>query len=263
MKSRLSSLAYMVVLAVAVPVLFFLLSATTPKTLPSAMRASRHAGDPTAVFVTDCGAARGSNAIAKHSGLWGSDTEHMNGSARASVAVAVLKHKQILADPSSSPSSSSSSVDPTRIVDIGAGFQAIRTLLPAGVDYVPVDFEERVPGSGTVLCNLNELSFPLMGDSHVSVFLFLGSFEYVLDKVAALRLCRSKGAPVFLQYQMASMFDGREHQWVTPLTVRSFSEAATLAGYKAQVFRTLGDLVDGVEVPRSHSGNSYVYLEPV
>lgn len=49
-----------------------------------------------------------------------------------------------------------------RTMDMGAGFQGLKRFISkeAALWYTPVDVEERIPGSGTILCNLILFEFP-------------------------------------------------------------------------------------------------------
>lgn len=229
-----------------------ILSATDFKNVSHSPTRNTYEGAPKGTFLRlkDCSSGYlGDN----HSLLWNTDSLHMNGTGRAVTAVEILKLKGVISD-------TPSSQNPV-IVDIGAGFQAIRSILPANVEYIPVDFEERVPGSETVLCNLNDGSFPFVLDKKVSVFLFLGSFEYILDKVTALRACRQRNAPVLLHYQLGKTYEGKQFQWVAPLTVRTFSKAAVHAGFGSiEFYRNLSFLRAGFQVGLDHRGSAFVYL---
>jgi hypothetical protein len=88
-----------------------------------------------------------------------------------------------------------------KIVDMGSGLLSLKAVLPEQERhrYIPVDVVERVPGSGTVVCNTNLHEFPLFLNEKVAAFAFLGSFEYVLDKMTVLHLCRQhQGAHIVM-----------------------------------------------------------------
>jgi hypothetical protein len=126
------------------------------------------------------------------------NVQHMNVTKRAVVAVNLMYEYGALTERDTSKSNNNNNNNSTRsgqgrIVDLGSGLLALRDALPESERhrYLPVDLKERVPGSGTVICNLNEFEFPmLVDDVGVAAFTFLGSFEYILDKVTLLRLCR-------------------------------------------------------------------------
>jgi hypothetical protein len=146
----------------------------------------------------------------KKSPFWtDTNTRFMDNAKRAAVAVelmyeygALKKNNSTKTSTSTSTSTnnknnySSTNAEGGRIVDMGSGFLALRDALPSSERhrYLPVDLKERVPGSGTVICNLNEHEFPMLLDDDdqggVSAFIFLGSFEYILDKMTVLHLCR-------------------------------------------------------------------------
>ena len=92
------------------------------------------------------------------------------------------------------------------LVDMGAGFQALRRWLPRNVTYVPVDTDQRVAMVAKVptprrapSLDLNKLEFPKL-DVTVGAFVFLGSLEYLLDRLSVRRLCRLHNAPVLAAY---------------------------------------------------------------
>ena len=126
-----------------------------------------------------------------------------------------------------------------RIVDIGSGYQGLRKLLPnKGVIYTPVDVEERVPGSRTVICNLNKQEFPFFMGEKVSAFVFLGSFEYILDKMNVLRSCRVKNAHIVMHYHVGMVDQGKGFSWVAPFSKEALVESASIVGYNIYFFST-------------------------
>ena len=128
-----------------------------------------------------------------------------------------------------------------RIIDVGGGYQGLRNQLPeTGIIYTPVDIEERVPGSGTIICNLNNLEFPFFLEQRVAAFCFLGSFEYILAKMTVLHLCRKHHkAHVVMHYQVGKHLltsENRKYSWVAPFSVKALEEAAAILGYDIYFF---------------------------
>lgn len=208
----------------------------------------------TSLRIKDCSNNSNKSRQAK---FW-KETRFMDGLRRAEIAVEILKKKGRF---------DSSNVT---VVDIGAGNQLMRTVLPKNVRYAPVDFKERVPGSGTSICNLNDSQFPFFSDRKIAAYVFLGSFEYVLDKLLVLRLCRKTNAPVYMVYHFDSAVKLENFEWVTPLSYDSFHAAAEIAGYKVTVYRwgkhfSLDKPVSRIEGKSifETEKSAHIYLEPM
>lgn len=153
-----------------------------------------------------------------------------------------------------------------RIVDIGSGYQGLRKLLlDKKVIYTPVDVEERVPGSGTVICNLNKQEFPFFMGQKVSAFAFLGSFEYILDKMTALRSCRMRNAHIVMHYNVGMAKRERGFSWIAPFSKEALVEAASIVGYNIYFFsEATHDGKTKEELSRSKflTGPMFIYFTP-
>jgi hypothetical protein len=153
-----------------------------------------------------------------------------------------------------------------RIVDIGSGYQGLRKLLSSkDVIYTPVDVEERVPGSGTVICNLNKQEFPFFTDQKVSAFAFLGSFEYILDKMTALRSCRMKNAHIVMHYIVGMAKRENSYSWVAPFSKEALIEAASIIGYKIYFFSPAtkdGNMTEVLSTTKLDTGPMFIYFTP-
>lgn len=121
------------------------------------------------------------------------------------------------------------------IIDMGSGYHQVKQFLPRRSSYIPVDIENRVPGSSTIICNLNEREFPFLKHKTIDAFLFLGSFEYIYDKISVLRLCRMRNAPIVMEYY----FKGWQldtFSWIAPLSPNVLRQAAKSVGYSTKFF---------------------------
>jgi len=122
------------------------------------------------------------------------------------------------------------------IVDMGAGFHKLREFVPPQFTYVAVDSMVRVSGE-TLICDFNRLEFPLL--SEVAAFAFLGSFEYLIDKLSIVRLCRMFNAAIILQYNAGMHRVSETFHWVAPLDVATLYEVAKLTNYHLRVFEPI------------------------
>ena len=153
-----------------------------------------------------------------------------------------------------------------RIVDIGSGYQGLRKLLLSDpVIYTPVDVEERVPGSGTVICNLNKQEFPFFMGQKVSAFAFLGSFEYILDKMTALRSCRMRNAHIVMHYNVGMAKREKAISWIAPFSKEVLVEAASIVGYNIYFFSEAtngGKMKEASSPTKLHTGPMFIYFTP-
>jgi hypothetical protein len=172
--------------------------------------------DFAAITITNC--AR-SPTGAKSSFWTDGNVNHMNVEKRAEVAVELLSEFGAFKRPG-------------RVVDMGSGLLALKTALPEEERhrYIPVDLKERVPGSGTVVCNMNQHEFPLLLQEKVTAFTFLGSFEYVLDKMTVLHLCRMHEGAHIVMVSRCFFFGGFFVSQPILIVLPSFGSSALLAG---------------------------------
>ena len=105
------------------------------------------------ISVKDCTISKKTRA----SPLWTSKSS-MNDSSRASKTASFLMRYTSLLPKDTNP----------MVVDMGAGYQALKISLPNYVHYSPVDFVERIENSGASLCNLNDLLFPFFSKKKIS-----------------------------------------------------------------------------------------------
>jgi methyltransferase family protein len=122
----------------------------------------------------------------------------------------------------------------SRVIDIGAGSQAVRGLLPAGCDYVPVDLVSRSPD--TVVCDLNRDALPeLTADWLIAS----GVLEYVFDVDRVVAWMASAAPRIALSYETAddqTRYYRRARSWVNDYTGEQMH--ALLAGHGLEVART-------------------------
>ena len=159
--------------------------------------------------------------------FWQESSQFMAGADRARMAASLLHRHGVFGE-----SRSQMGV----VVDMGAGFQVLSQFLPHGVRYAAVDVQQRVPGRPTTICNLNRQEFPFFSQGSVLAYTFLGSFEYMLDKMSILRLCRSTGAPIVMHYQVGMAQVQNNFRWVAPFDLSTLYVAAQIASYRLRVY---------------------------
>lgn len=130
------------------------------------------------------------------------------------------------------------------VIDIGAGFAGLRHVI-RNASYLAVDSLRRVdPSVPFARCDINALQFPFVPrEQHGQVtFAFLGSFEYIIDKVSVLRLIHYMRGHVIMHYLVGkhSNVNSEAVRWVTVLDypvavlhillVRFVTDLANLAG---------------------------------
>ena len=122
----------------------------------------------------------------------------------------------------------------SRVIDVGAGSQVVRGLLPEGCDYVPVDLVSRSPD--TVVCDLNRDALPgLTADWLVAS----GVVEYVFDVDRLLGWMASAAPRIVLSYETAdgqTRYYRRARSWVNDYTGEQM--CALLNGHGFEVART-------------------------
>jgi hypothetical protein len=104
----------------------------------------------------------------------------------------------------------------SRVVDLGAGAQALRSGLPAGCTYVPIDVVQRT--SDTIVCDLNRDDLPqLAADCLVAS----GVIEYITDVDRILKWMTSVAPSVVISYEAAdgqTRYYRRRSGWVNDYT---------------------------------------------
>lgn len=129
------------------------------------------------------------------------------------------------------------------VVDVGAGRGRLEAALGDGVAYAAFDVAsyDGAPRPSTY-CDVNDREFPLFltpddDRDGADAFAFLGSFEYVLDKMLVFHLIRQhRGAHAVFQYNFRGSTATATTEWVAPLSFRAFAEAAHLADLDAIFF---------------------------
>lgn len=185
--------------------------------------------------------------------------------ARAAGAVALLSKESSTFISHSLPQQSAAATASgswPAVVDMGAGLQALSRHLPHGFAYVPVDSEERLQsGPRTLVCDLNRREFPFVR-GRVAAFVFLGSFEYMLDKLSLLHLCRKYHAPVMMHYQVGKMKASHKARGVAPLDVHAMFVSAGITRYELTIY--LADLTKISErnATKMCTGACYFLFEP-
>ncbi|KAH8068783.1 hypothetical protein JL721_6350 [Aureococcus anophagefferens] len=123
------------------------------------------------------------------------------------------------------------------------GTTAFWAALGDGVAYAAFDVAsyDGAPRPSTY-CDVNKREFPLFltpddDRDGADAFAFLGSFEYVLDKMLVFHLIRQhRGAHAVFQYNFRGSTATATTEWVAPLSFRAFAEAAHLADLDAIFF---------------------------
>lgn len=185
--------------------------------------------------------------------LWTESSRWMNISSRAEAAVDILDRFGSFKTPGS------------LLVDMGAGFQALRGITPKHITYTPIDLMERIKDSGTTICDLNRHEFPYFENKTIAAFTFLGSFEYILDKMTVLHLCRSRNAPILLHYQLGLRANSGSFSWVAPLDIKALKEVCEIVGYKLDAYEHHhADALD-INDPKVmfHEGALFLHLRPI
>ena len=121
-----------------------------------------------------------------------------------------------------------------RVIDVGAGSQVVRSLLPDSCDYVPVDLVPRSPD--TVVCDLNRDALPeLTADWLVAS----GVVEYVFDVHRLIAWVASVAPHIVLSYETAdeqTRYYRRARSWVNDYTGEQMR--ALLNGHGLEVVKT-------------------------
>ena len=121
-----------------------------------------------------------------------------------------------------------------RVIDVGAGSQVVRTLLPDNCDYVPIDLVPRSPD--TVVCDLNRDALPeLTADWLVAS----GVIEYVFDVHRLIGWVASVAPHIVLSYETAdeqTRYYRRARSWVNDYTGEQMR--GLLNGHGLEVART-------------------------
>lgn len=93
----------------------------------------------------------------------------------------------------------------SRVVDVGAGAQALRSVLPSDCTYVPVDIVQRTPD--TITCDLNRDEPPALSADYLVAS---GLVEYINDAGRLVRWMASVAPNVVLSYEPA---DGESRRY--------------------------------------------------
>jgi hypothetical protein len=104
----------------------------------------------------------------------------------------------------------------SRVVDVGAGAQALRSALPPECSYVPIDVVRRTPD--TIVCDLNREEPPKLS---VDYLVASGVIEYINDAARLIKWMASVAPNVVLSYEAAdgeSRSYRRNAGWVNDYT---------------------------------------------
>jgi hypothetical protein len=110
----------------------------------------------------------------------------------------------------------------SRVVDVGAGAQALRSVLPPGCDYVPVDVVQRTPD--TIACDLNREEPPMLSADYLVAS---GVIEYINDAASLIKWMASVAPKIVLSYEAAdgeSRSYRRNAGWVNDYTENELRE---------------------------------------
>jgi hypothetical protein len=121
----------------------------------------------------------------------------------------------------------------THVLDLGAGAQALRCLLPEGCRYTPSDVVART--RDTVVADLNRGGFP---GGRYDVVTALGVLEYVHDIEPVLAAMRAAAPMAVLSYCAVTggqAADRLKHGWVNAFPLEQLLRAAQRAGWAAAV----------------------------
>lgn len=116
------------------------------------------------------------------------------------------------------------------VVDLGAGAQTLREMLPDGCRYVPVDL---VPGPGVIVCDFNAGEFPELA-TPADIAVGSGVLEYLSDPEWFLRRLPELAPRAVVSYAVWRTYQtprGRRRAgWVSDLTRPALEEMLAAAG---------------------------------
>jgi hypothetical protein len=104
----------------------------------------------------------------------------------------------------------------SRVVDVGAGAQALRSALPPDCIYVPIDVVSRTPD--TIVCDLNHDQPPALSADYLVAS---GLLEYITDVPRLVSWMASVAPQIILSYEGAdgqSRYYRRKSGWVNDYT---------------------------------------------
>ena len=104
----------------------------------------------------------------------------------------------------------------SRVIDVGAGRQVARAMLPSGSEYVPVDMVLRSPD--TIVCDLNRDKLP---DLHADWVIASGVIEYVHDPARFINWMSVAAPRIVMSYEVAdgeTKYYRRSQTWVNDFT---------------------------------------------
>jgi hypothetical protein len=110
----------------------------------------------------------------------------------------------------------------SRVVDVGAGAQALRSALPTGCTYVPIDIVQRTPD--TIVCDLNRDDLPRLAADYL---IASGVLEYITDVDRLIAWMTSVAPRIVLSYETAdgeTRYHRRKSGWVNDYTEREVCE---------------------------------------
>jgi hypothetical protein len=119
-----------------------------------------------------------------------------------------------------------------KVIEFGAGRQALAKLLPPGCQYRPSDLVDR--GNGTLVLDLNAKTLPHVEPYDCAVL--GGVLEYIHDVPRLLAWLNTIAPQVVLSYApldlIGSLITRREKGWINDYTIAGLVEAMGRAGYK-------------------------------
>jgi hypothetical protein len=110
----------------------------------------------------------------------------------------------------------------SRVVDVGAGAQALRSALPPHCTYVPIDIVQRTPD--TVVCDLNREDPPTLFADYIVAS---GLVEYVKDVPQLIRWIAGVAPNIVLSYEAAdgeTRYYRRRSGWVNSYTEKEIRQ---------------------------------------
>jgi hypothetical protein len=111
------------------------------------------------------------------------------------------------------------------LADLGCGRQTVRSLLPPGWVYVPVDRLSR--SADTIVCDLDRE----LPDLHCDVIFCLGVLEYLKEPLQLLRHVYSRSRYFVFSYKGVAAHERNQRQgWVNNFSFMSLKRELTRAG---------------------------------
>jgi len=105
----------------------------------------------------------------------------------------------------------------SKVIEFGAGRMVVKSYLPEGCSYLPLDIVDR--GNGTLVCDLNKSPLPDFGYHHYAIM--SGVLEYIIDVPRLIRHISPMVGSVVASYAVRrneNTLNRGLHGWVNHFT---------------------------------------------